>query len=126
MKRSLFSVVTVGILTVLAGNAPAKAQESFIRQAEQDRNVKLPGVFTIQGYQFNDVAEVVYGNGQMAMRATLWDLIFSPFMRDWYVSSSGQVVVRLGFEYPQPAFHLGTVSIYHGRALLDCDRIRLD
>jgi len=33
----------------------------------------------------------------MSMRATLWDLICSLFMRDWYISSSGQVAVRLGF-----------------------------
>lgn len=126
MKRSIVFAAAVAVFCAMAGNAPATAQESFIRQTEQDRNVKLPGMFTIQGYQFHDVAEVVYGNGHMAMRATLWDLICSPFMRDWYVSSSGQVVVRLGFEYPQPAFHMGTVSVYHGWNLIDRDRIRLD
>jgi hypothetical protein len=126
MHRSIIASFVFSAFAVFGSGPEANAQENMIRQAAQNRNIHLPGRFTVQGKTFHDVAEVVLGNGQVFMRATLWELICSPFMSEWYVSSSGDIVVRVSFANPQPIFHLGTVAVFNGRQELDRDRIRLD
>lgn len=59
LTNRVIAGVAIAALIAMAGGSAATAQESMIRQAAQDRNVKLPGTFTVQGHAFHDVAEVV-------------------------------------------------------------------
>jgi hypothetical protein len=121
-------LLVTAAMTLLSGAAMAQADETRIRQADQDREVRgvvaQPLLFTVTG-PASDLVAVQLANNAIFAAGTIGQLRSSPFVREVIYHTGGQISLRLCFPSPQAAFNGGTVSIQRGALLIDRDRIVL-
>lgn len=116
---------TVGCFSLLvAGAAAAHADETRIRQADQNTQIRFSVNneirWTTTGLP-SDFVQVVRGNGQVIASGTIQALKNHPLVLNWEQHSGGQISLRWYDFFPPPQLNGGYVAIWRGGSQVDVD-----